>query len=56
MPAKTIASPRSSAAAMTSASRTLPPGWMIANGAIVGYDVEAVAERKERIRCNNRAG
>ena len=30
MPVKTMARPRSSAAAMTSSSRRLPPGWMIA--------------------------
>ena len=55
MPVNTIAMPRSSAAAITSASRMLPPGWMTAAAPAVGDDVEAVAERKERVGRHHRA-
>ena len=55
MPVNTIAMPRSSAAAITSSSRTLPPGWMTAAAPGVGDDVEAVAEREERVGRDDRA-
>ena len=49
MPVKTIAMPRSSAAAMTSSSRIEPPGWITARDAELRGGVEAVAEREERV-------
>ena len=50
MPVNTMAMPCSSAAAMTSSSRMLPPGWIDGRDAAFGDDVDAVAEREEGIR------
>ena len=55
MPVNTIAMPCSSAAAITSSSRTCRPAGS-RRGAAVGGDVEAVAERKESVRRHHRAG
>ena len=49
MPVKTMASPRSSAAAMTSASRFDPPGWITGGGAGGGGGQEPVRKGKEGV-------
>ena len=55
MPVNTIAMPASSAAAITSASRTDPPGWMTAVApASIGGD-QAVGEREEGVGGDDRA-
>ena len=54
MPVNTMAMSCSSAAAITSASRTLPPGWMTARMPYLRRDVQVVAERQEGIRGHDR--
>ena len=53
-PVNTIARPRSSAAAITSASRTDPPGCTTAVAPASATRVEAVAEREERVGGRDR--
>ena len=53
-PVNTIATPRSSAASITSWSRIEPPGWITAARAGIDHHVEAVAEREERVRRHRR--
>ena len=55
-PVNTIATPRSSAAAITSSSRIAAAGLDHAARAGVDDDVEAVAEREERVARDRRAG
>ena len=55
-PVNTMAMPCSSAAAMTSSSRTEPPGWITAGDPGRGSGVEAVAEREERVARTGPAG
>ena len=55
MPVNSIAMPCSSAAAITSASRIEPPGWITAVMPWLGGHVDAVAEREEGVRGHHRA-
>ena len=48
-PVNTMTRPCSSAAAMTSSSRTEPPGWMTAATPAAAHRVEAVPEREEGV-------
>ena len=56
MPVKTMASPRRSAAAMTSWSLTEPPGWMTAVAPAAATVFEAVGEGKEGVGGGDGAG
>ena len=48
--------PAASAAAITSSSRTEPPGWTTARTPRVDQHLQAVGEREERVRRRHRAG
>ena len=54
MPVKTIAMPRSLAAAIDFLVAHAAAGLDHRDGAVVGDDVEAVAERKERVGRDHR--
>ena len=54
IPVNTMAMPAASAAAITSSSRTEPPGWMTAVAPARGC-LEPVGEREERVRGDDRA-
>ena len=55
MPVKTMAMPRSSAALMTSASRTEPPGWIAAVAPASAAAIRPSGKRKERLAGDHRA-
>ena len=55
MPVKTMARPRSSAAAITSSSRIEPPGWITAVAPASAAASEAVGEREEGVGGDHRA-
>ena len=55
IPVKTIATSASSATAITSASRTDPPGWMTAVAPASIVAIKAVGKRKERVGGDDRA-
>ena len=55
MPVKTIASPASSAAAITSSSRIEPPGWITAVAPASAAVQQAVGEGEEGVGGHDRA-
>ena len=55
MPVNTMATPWSSAASITSSSRTEPPGWITAVAPASIGDEQAVGEREEGVGGDHRA-